>query len=440
MSEIILPRLNKNSSPRWSQKISLGLLLLAAFQTLGRSFLLITLEFYEPFVQLGLLIFLFVYLADKAVRQIPLNGLEIFVIFLIVFIPLQSAIASIYYWKQPFIYGYLSMRAWIFSVTAIVFFYQLKTRRITLYGLSEIIILIAWVQLCIYIFIQILFTPNNADVSYQECNDAKGGCFYAFDMLFISFAVLFYFFKFFKTNKLKYLVYGILFFGYILFFYQKRAMILTLIGTIGMYFLNNVSLKKKLVYIVGFTLFITTGIIVIYIIHPQTIHNFVTAYGNIIGVLYGKKVHEASAASRVKQTIIVGLFFAKNPTSIIFGNGRWSTQWDHNPQQMFGRFFPSEVGILGSLLMYGLIGVFVVQFEFILSYLWIRKVKIYKTDLLFQTCKYFMVFYWFKNLPTGGSYTEPGLGAPFVFITMIFFFYFIEKYPQLEYSIGKDTT
>ena len=440
MSELKLSVITKDSSPGWWQKIALGLLLLSAFQSLGRSYLLITLQFYEPFVYLGLLIFLFFYFADKSIKRIPFNGLEIFVIFLIVFIPLQSAIVSNIYWGQPILYGYLPMRAWLYSVTALVFFYQLKTRRITLYGISDILLLIAWVQFAIYIGVQLIFTPNNPDVSYQECNDSKGGCFYAFDMLFISFALLFYFFKFFKTNKLKYLLYAILFFGYIFFFYQKRAMIVTLVGTIGLYFLNNVSLKKKLVYIAGFIFLMTIGVLILYLVKPQIISNVITSYGNIIAVFSGEKVKEASAASRIKQTIIVGLFFAKNPSSIIFGNGRWSTQWEHSPQQMFGRFFPSEVGILGSLLTYGLIGVIVVQFEFILSYLWIRRVKKYKSDLLFQTCKYYIIYYWFKSLPTGGSYTEPGLGAPFVFITMLFFFYFIEKNPQLKYSVGNDTT
>lgn len=435
--QISVPLIRREENWLW-KKIWMGLLLIATFQSLGRSIFLITLDFYEPLVYLSLVVFMFFYLMDKAVKKIPINGLEFMIIFFLIFIPLQSVLAAKYYWGEPFIYAFLATKAWTFSIVAIVFFYQLKKRNITLYQINDILITIAWTQFICYTLIGIFFTPHNPDVSYQECNDVKGGCFYAFDMLFICYALLFYFFKFFKTNSYKYLVYAILFFAYIFFFYQKRSLNITLIGTIGIYFLFNVSLKKKIVYSFTLISFLVISFGLIYFLEPAVIHHLLKAYGNIVDFVEGQKVQEASAGSRVKQVIISGLFLARNPSSFFFGNGQWSNHWGGNPQMMFGRYYPNEVGILGMWVTYGLIGILVVQLEFLLPYLWIRKVKINKNDLLFQTCKYYMVFYWIKSLPTGGSYSEPGLGAPFIFITMLFFFYYIEKNPHLGYTKGDD--
>lgn len=46
-----------------------------------------------------------------------------------------------------------------------------------------------------------------------------------------------------------------------------------------------------------------------------------------------------------------------------------------------------------------------------------------------------MLFYWIRSLPTGGSYFEPGLSVPFIFMAIIFFYHYIENKTDSEFEI-----
>ncbi|GDX51729.1 hypothetical protein LBMAG27_07760 [Bacteroidota bacterium] len=391
--------------------------------------------YYEPFVYVGLIVFLGFYLIDKLYKKLPFNSLETYSLLILFGVPLLSMICSAIYWKQPPLYGFIAQKSWTFTIISFVIFYLLKTRKILLSDIRDVMLSIAWIQLVLYLITQLVLDPKPyADTIFAACSPAKG-CTFLFDMMFFCFAILLYFFTFLRTNKTKYALYALIFFAYLFLVYQKRALTLSLVATAGLYFLFNTDLKKKLYYstIIFGSIVILFGSI--YLIRPDIIGKVEKMYGNVIDVLGGDSSGEASADSRIKQVITVGIFIAKNPSSIIFGNGRWYNNWDASPQFNYGRFYASDVGIIGALLVYGLIGIILVQFEYILTILWFRKIKINKKNLFLQTCRYYMLFYWIRSLPTGGSYFEPGLSVPFIFMAIIFFYHYIENKTDSEFEI-----
>ncbi len=433
-SELILPKFKKNIA---FKKWWLGFLLIAIFQSLGRSPLIFTVIYYETVLEGFFIFFIFFYIFDKISGGKKFNAFEKISIGFAFLMPLYSGIMSFIFWHQPLLYGIATERSWLFIIAGVFLFYQLKMRNISLHLIRDVMLNIAWIQLSIYILSLILFNPEHfKEAAFVTCNTTKGGCTFTFDIAFLALAFLYYLFTFFKTNKWKYLLYSICFFGYIFLVFQKRALTLSLLGTSGLYFYFNLSSKKKFFYFVSLTLTLAGTFLLIYLIRPDIISRLKDMYTNAFEVIQGEQVGEASADSRIKQVIITGLFWLRKPITIVFGNGNWSNHWDGNPQFYYGRFYPSDIGIIGSLFLYGIIGVIAIQIIFIKLILWIRKIKVNSEDIFFQSCKYFILFYWVRSIPTGGTYFPPGQGITFTFIALIYFYYHIEKNPINKYELG----
>ena len=147
----------KEESTRLRLNFWLIALLIISFETLGRSIFLPLLGWYEPFVYFGLLIFFTFFFLNKLVKRQNFNSLEIYSILLMVLLPLQSGISSYYYWGQPLIFGIGSQRTWIFSLVAILLFYQLQTRKITVYEIRDSLLASAWGLLIIFSLIYVFF-------------------------------------------------------------------------------------------------------------------------------------------------------------------------------------------------------------------------------------------------------------------------------------------
>ncbi len=433
-TELRLPKFKVNVAlKQWW----LGFFLLAIFQSLGRSPLMFTVVYYEMVLLVFLLLFIIFYIIDKLSSGKKFNAFERISLGFAFLMPVYSAIVSFIFWKQPLLYGLGTDRSWLFIIAGIFIFYQLKTRNISLHMIRDVMLNLAWIQLTIYLLADILFNPNHfKEAVFVTCNTAKGGCTFTFDIAFLAFAFLFYLFIFFKTNSWKYLLFSIIFFSYIFLIFQKRALTLSLLGTAGLYFFLNLSSKKQFFYFISLTSTLAMAFILIYLIRPDIIFRLNEMYTNVFEVIQGEKVGESSADARIKQIIISGLFWIRKPITIIFGNGNWSNHWAGNPQTYYGRFFPSDIGIVGSVFLYGIIGVTAIQLVFIKLITWIRKIKTNRNDVFFQACKYYMLFYWIRSIPTGGTYFPPGPGVTFTLIALIYFYYYIENQPEKNYELG----
>ncbi len=438
--ETLLPSFDI-SLPKWTtdkfiKSFFLALLFILQFGTLGRSPLnwiqwpLSNLLFALFFV------FLFFYVADLLVKGAKLTSFDILVLLLFLFIPVYSGLVSFLFWGQPIIYGITTQFEWAYLIFGLVIFYLLKTKWITLFNIRDTFLSLSWILLGIYIIAAIIFNPAQYyGTSFVFCNQVKGGCGFRFDIFLIAFSAIYYFIKFIRTRQAKYLIYFLLFFCYIFFEYQKRGLIIMLSGTLFLYMIFNLSLKRFVFYSMIFLFTVTIAAGVFYVIKPETLSNIRTMYSNVLDVLQGEESGEQSADARILVFVKAAHLVQKHPASIIFGNGKWSERWGGNPSNSMGYFYPADIGLLGSVFIYGLLGVLIVHIEFLLSIIWLRKIELYRSDVFLQSCKYYLLFFYLRGVTAGGSFFTPGPGITILFISIIYFYYYIETKKDKQYVL-----
>lgn len=417
--------------------VGLGFLFGISFQTYVKFPIIgMTLQtIFESMFLVSMVLFFMVYMMNSFVKSPKYNQFELLTFTLLLF-PIYSGIMTNIYFGQPFIIGVLAQKQWVHSIVGIYLFYLLKTKKITLYMIRDAMLFMTWFLLPIYIAIILTMNPNKYDGSiFVYCNSIKGGCTFELEIMFFAFACFYYWVRFLKTNQWKYILYFLIFFAYIFFINQKRGTSLALVGALGLYFIFNLSFNKILYYSVIIITSIIFALLLLEIFRPDIIQRNIVMWTDIIDVLQGEQTNEASANARIKETLIAVKYLTKNDLSILFGNGKLSNNWQNGPLAVFGHFFASDIGILGVIFQYGIFGLIIGEISYIYSYIWYMRIKNFKSNHFLQSVFYFLIFYLVRGIPTGGNFFPPGVGIVAIFLTVIYFFYYIERRPSRNYKL-----
>ena len=110
-------------------------------------------------------------------------------------------------------------------------------------------------------------------------------------------------------------------------------------------------------------------------------------------VLIGEESTDMSANARIHESSVVFNYFESHPLSIFFGTGRISHQWYGGYETLFGYFFPSDLGPLGGIFLYGIIGLVVLH---IVPFMMIIKLLIQvpgKENVFIYSLKYLLIYF-----------------------------------------------
>ncbi len=137
---------------------------------------------------------------------------------------------------------------------------------------------------------------------------------------------------------------------------------------------------------------------------------------------------------RISEAAIAIKGIALHP---FFGNGFVSSQFNGGFSGFFGYFFASDVGILGNLFVYGIIGTLIFYIPFFVTLSWTKRLR-KNNDILLTTCQYGMVFI-FLDMITAASNIKY-MGLPSIFFGIIYYYrYFVvneNKEENLSYQIN----
>lgn len=168
------------------------------------------------------------------------------------------------------------------------------------------------------------------------------------------------------------------------------------------YYLNN-RLSVFAVKIINVLLFLVSVIVIIQIIYPEYIEVMSNLFMQMFIVLGGEESNSASSNARLWTSTIIFDYFDAHPSSLWFGTGKISNQWNDGYERLFGYFYPSDVGILGGLFLHGFFGmVFLMIIPLILTIKEIKKAKVVDNSFII-TIKYLLMLS-ILRLPQGGLY------------------------------------
>jgi hypothetical protein len=345
---------------------------------------------------LGLvLLFLLTYIVTVILNGKLVNRVVAYYLVLIMIIPLYGAINALISFGQPFIFGILSGRGWLLLGVGIWFYYILVTGKMNFTTIEATFIFMAWSSLIFFSFILLTvdasqFIDPESSSKFVLISDTRGLRF-NFQTYFISFGTIYYFVKYIITKNHANLLYFLVFIGYILFVVQGRTYIITLASTFLLYFLFNYSFNKVVLLILKLVLFLSMMLLLIQVAIPDYLERMSDLFIQMFTVFTGKESEDSSANARIFETLIVWNYFTEHPFSILFGTGSISHQWNDGYESIFGYFYPWDIGILGGLFMYGIVGFFFLfLIPIAISVKTIKKV-VDKKNIFIITMKYLLL-------------------------------------------------
>ncbi|HED37570.1 MAG TPA: hypothetical protein ENI76_04895 [Ignavibacteria bacterium] len=223
---------------------------------------------------------------------------------------------------------------------------------------------------------------------------------YYFDAVFIKYAFFYYFVRGLLRKRLfdYYLMLPFLFF--LIFIDGGRSMLLALSLVIGITVLHNMTVLRIIVWVPISIIICSFILVTIYYFQGEYIYNLQNKFTVAISVVVtGKKVGDASANARIDETEMVLPYIKKN---FILGNGDLSHKWQGGYLGKIGYFAPSDIGFIGNLYVFGVLGMFIFLYQFVFAWRWSKQIPKKQHNILFETSKIFILYFFIHSIFTGG--------------------------------------
>ncbi|MCB0736068.1 MAG: hypothetical protein KDC92_01050 [Bacteroidetes bacterium] len=286
---------------------------------------------------------------------------------LLCILPLQGALASYNEYQQPFIHGILAFKDYYLLVSALFIYYLLKRDIISIKELEQGFMVAALISLAGFYILSLATNPAKyADTIIAGSQTTKGDTiYYRFNMGLIFYGTVYFFILFLKTSGIKHLILTGLFALYIFAFRLDRtSMLATMAALFAAWLIASPRLHKvwSLIYVYLPFLLITVCILMIF---PSIYDRISVMFWDAFATLIGENDAAGQAKLRSYEAAIATRQVVEHP---ILGNGRVSNTWLEGAFDNFYRFFyPSDVGILGTVFVFGVPGTLVLYFPFLLA-------------------------------------------------------------------------
>jgi hypothetical protein len=203
---------------------------------------------------------------------------------------------------------------------------------------------------------------------------------------------------------------------YILVYLLDRTQLVAITGTICVYILLNFSFPRIIRTLIlsgvgGILVFGTIGLLA-----PDFLNKNINLYITAVETLTGNKVAESSTNIRFMESKIAIEGFIKHP---LLGVGFLSTKWNDGFRSINKHFYPVDVGLLGNLYVYGILGTLIFYIPFIMTWRYSRKIKI-KNSALYVSSIYVMLFQ-FADYFTAAS-NQKFFGVIAVYLGIVYYF------------------
>lgn len=375
--------------------------------------------YFEGFWYMFITAFSFIYLAYVLFQRKGVD--EMNYLYVMMFsLPVLSAVAANLAEGQSIPGGLIAQRHWFGLGGIFLIIYLFKANMFTIKDFFRALEWMGWLTLILYLYCYIFLDPRDyLDYSFVGYSDVKGGYRFRFGVDFIAYVALFSTIKFIVERKRIYVFYSIIMLAYLFFLHQGRIVMVSIIGCIFLYYLIEVNWKKTIVYVVtfgsGFLLLMT----LLSFLFPEFVGRYVEQYVNVVLVFLGQETGEGSVDARAEEIVIVFAYMINYPIGWIIGVGKYGSDYI-DPSEPITQIAPGDIGIIGSVMTYGIIGTVIMYIQFWIAFRSMRFVRRYKKDVYFMTAKYFLFYCFLTSIAKGNLFSQPGSTAIFILIIYAF--------------------
>lgn len=351
-----------------------------------------------------------------------INYLQLILIPLLL-LPMISAHQAQVVFKQPYLYGILAQRQHYILLFGYFIYLSLKNRWINLIDIEKYFLRSLYISLAIMYLFSLFIDPSNfKDTEFVSFSLNKGWR-YEFPSGIVVTIMLFSIIKTWGEGKAGYYFPLLIAAVYFIVFAQDRTQIAFFLITVFVYYSKNLKLHQQLKYAFNAIIIGFAGLIIASILFPETVEHYTTMFTNAASIFTGEEVEESSTNARYKEIAIALENFNLHPW---LGNGSVSSKFNGGLRGFFGYFYPGDIGILGNLFVYGIIGTSFYYILFFFSLRWSLQMKKYRPGLLMVSI-YGMLFTFLDMITAASNIKFMGMQA---FFFAIIYYYRFYLYPQ----------
>jgi len=369
---------------------------------------------------LGFLFILLVHYGFECYKSVRIKKVRNITLIMLPFLimPIISAIQASKVFGQPIVFGLIAQRQLTmvlcahFVATALSDSW-LSKEKFEKYFIGSLHIML-FVFLVFYMFVD---PARFIDTDFVTLSLNKGYR-YEFPDSCIYGLFLYGLFKIWITKEKGWLLSVLLSAFYILVYLMDRTQLIAIAGTIGVYVVLNFSFPRiiRIAILAGVGGVIAFG--ALGLLAPEFLTKNINLYVTAVETLTGEKVAESSTNVRFMESKIALDGFIKHP---IMGVGFLSTKWNDGFRSLNKHFYPVDVGILGNLFVYGIIGTLVFYIPFFITWKYSRKIKS-KNDALIVSSIYVLLFQ-FADYFTAAS-NQKFFGVVAVYFGIVYYYRF----------------
>ncbi|MBL7929814.1 MAG: hypothetical protein JNL47_10150 [Bacteroidia bacterium] len=341
--------------------------------------------------------------------------------------PVWSAVASAINFGQPLVYGIGTTRNFYLFLLGPFFYYLLHKKIISLVFLKNTMLAASWCTLAVFIVIYLTINPEKyPDRFFIGFNELKGGYIFKFNIAILIFALLYYSIRYLSTHRLLYLLASVPFYYMMLSIRQDRSIIIMTLLVLLIFYFKRIFFQSALRYSALIILLIFTGYFVIEITDYKPSEQSVNRFYNLWLTVTGRETDESATNIRRLEVIKAWPDIEKR---FLFGNGELSPRWQDGFSRIYGYFYPSDIGIIGILYLFGVTGTLLLFVQFLFA----RKIVIKLTlnDPFVITCVYYLLFCFFDTFTSGQSAFFP---ANSTMVIAILYYAYRKHEPELIHS------
>lgn len=332
---------------------------------------------------------------------------------LLLLIPLISAIKANVVFGQSILNGISSNLNFIMYLSIIYFYYYFKNKKNPILLLQKSIQILGWFSLLVLCFFKIIYPEFSFTIPSFDGTTEYTYKMYSVSSPFIVWVGFIYLAKFKVTNKLIDIIFFLLFVSFPIIFFNARTFTLMLLLCLIIFFVKELRTSRKL-KLIGINTIVIFAFIIIYGLSTSLnkfVDQKVDLFGDAFSATKGNNVDDFSANARVLQ---VGIALSYINDNLLLGSGvlRDSTKNDFLNEY----FYPSDIGLIGVLFNFGIIGMLILMYQFNIFYN-IFKDKTIRNDNFILGTTYYLLLQYFTSIFTG-SFVY-GIGLTFFLLGII---------------------
>lgn len=323
---------------------------------------------------------------------------------------------------QPYYYGLLAQRSVLLSLSGMLLISLLINNYITIYQVERAFFFLSLVLLFVCYFFILFVNPANFSGNDFVAYSPIRGYRYRFQFALVIMLLFYSLFKISLEKKSLYTIIVFLILFYLVYFLQSRTTLVAMTITLFIYFIRNYTMKDKIKNILRYgTLLLIAGIVFFSLGYTSLFEKYNMLYNNVVEAFVSGSVEEASSAMRFRELQTALEYIAKNP---LLGNGFISNQWNGGFHELLGYFYPVDIGILGNIFVFGIVGTAILYLPYGFSLSMSRKIN--TGNVFFKTIEYMLLFF-FLTMFFSAVNIRDSSSIMFLVCMLYYFRYHFEK-------------